>query len=474
MGLEIHGDVAFSTRNSAFIVAMGLDDYGPEIQKPSSAPVKNNDFEQTLWSPWGKNNMMPKYIADDVENCGVLAAGLDAKARIATGKGPQPFLLDNITSDGKEELNHVSDSEINNWFEMNDGFEHSYHSTYDHLTYGLNGGSFVLNRGCKKIYRLARHDAYEIRIEKRSKQTKKSENIYLSASWENALATYDKELQARIALLEEGNEYNDLVERIKSNKKQLEYAFLSRTLRNGRQYYPMPTYRSNRAWIKIARSVPALKIALFKNSITIKYMVTIHPKFWESKYGQVKWTAYTVEQKQKRMDEYYLKLDNWLAGEDNGYKSIFTGGFSDPSSGEWVPHIKIEAVDDKIKDGKYLPESGAANYETLFSLMINPALIGAGSSGDKAYGDTSAGSNVRESFLIQLMITEPDRRRNTAIYNVVKRFNGWNRLETPKLITSGTGPTATSRTVTPRLVFRYPSGLLTTLDTGKSTKPENL
>ena len=54
------------------------------------------------------------------------------------------------------------------------------------------------------------------------------------------------------------------------------------------------------------------------------------------------------------------------------------------------------------------------------------------------------------------MLLEWERRQNARIYNVVKQYNKWNtRLETDNK----------------RLVFRYPSGLLTTLDTGKSTKP---
>ena len=139
---------------------------------------------------------------------------------------------------------------------------------------------------------------------------------------------------------------------------------------------------------------------------------------------------------------------------------MFSGGFHE--GGKFYSYLEIESIDDKIADGKYLPDSGAANSEILFALMVNPALMGAGNPGGKSYGDTSGGSNVRESFLVQLMIMEAERRLNASVFNVVKNFNGWS-----KKIEGENGEKG-------RLVFRYPSGLLTTLDTGKSTKSETV
>lgn len=139
-----------------------------------------------------------------------------------------------------------------------------------------------------------------------------------------------------------------------------------------------------------------------------------------------------------------------------------------------IPYVEITAIDQKIPGGEFLPDSGAANSEILFALMINPAMMGAGNPGGKAYGDTSGGSNVRESFLVQIMVMEAERRLNASVYNIVKKFNGWSKkLEQSRTIVSGTGAsTPQSKIVKPRLVFRYPTGLLTTLDTGKSTKTE--
>jgi hypothetical protein len=479
MSVEILGDGAIGLSRQSIIVSAGLEDYnyGVEVKKSTEPPYINVDFTQTPWSPWGGNNLMPKEIADDIENCGVLAAALDAKARIGTGKGIEPFLLMDI-KDGKEQLEWVNDPEILDWLELNDSFSYGLDSSYDTHTYGWSCGSYILNRGRNKIYRVKRHDVYEARLEKMDQRTGIINNMYLCADWGFAPGTaYDPTKQARIALLEEGNELGDLEMRVANNKLGLEYGFMNRTLRNGRKYYPIPLYRSSKIWIKIARSVPLDKIAMFKNQITIKYVVVIHPKFWEDKFGQLDWNKYTPEEKTRKREEYYDKIDGWLTGTDNAYKSLFTGGFLNEETGKFTPYVEVQEITDKLKDGKFLPDSGAAVSEILFALMINPALMGAGSpNGGQAYGSQSHGSNVRETYLSTIMLMESERRQNASVFNVVKKFNGWSkRLEVKRTFVPTVplgAPTPESKIITPRLVFRNPAGILTTLDTGKSTKSE--
>lgn len=472
--LEIFGDVAVSNKNSAIIVAMGLTDVERGLRSPyADCPAPTTMvFDGTPWSPWGNtHNMEPWYIADDIKNIGVLHGGLDAKANIANGKGIKPFLRTNIGGDGKEELEYVADSEIEEFLDRSNTYNYGYFGKYDSLAYGFRAGGLVMNLGRTKIDRVVRHDVYEVRLAKKDASTRRSMDLYLSAEWEKAGASFDKKLQEKIPLLQEGNEHDDLIEMLKKDAKSLEFGFVNRTLRNGEHYYPTPLYRSNRAWFKIARNVPASKIAMFKNSITTLRIFTIHPKFWEDRFGRETWAKYSIQEKTDKVNIYYNKINDWIGGVDNGYKSLFTGGFVEITTGKLVPYITVETLDDKVTDGKYLLESGAANVEILFPLMIQPALMGAGNPSGNAYGDTSGGSNIREAFLIQLMVTEPLRRETASIFKTISKFNGWNkRLERERTIVTPTG----SRVAKDRLVWRHPSNLLTTLDTGKSTKAENL
>ena len=411
-------------------------------------PTQDDKLTQGPWALWGKDNKLPLTYADHIENCGVLSAALDAKARIATGKGVQPFTIENILPDGTEELKWVNDSEINEWLEENQLFDTHLDFSFDKNGYGWRCGSYMLNVKRDKINRIHRKDVYECRLQKKS--TKGIINsIYMCADWPNNSAAFNKNEHIQLPALMEGFELHDLNGRAGG----FEFAFIDRKRRNGRQYYPMPLWYAAQEWVKLARSVPGHKNTQFKRQIQLQYVVTISQKYWENLYQN--WGTMEIAKKMEIVNAKYDEIDSWLSGSGNAYKSLFCFSYVDPVTGKEVKDIQVEAIDDKVKDGKLLPDSAAANSEILFALMVNPALMGAGQPGGP-YSSNAGGSNVRESYLVQMMLLEEERKMNLTHLNTVKRYNGWDkRFNKP-------------------LVFRIQSGLLTTLDTGKSTKNEML
>ncbi|MBV9989378.1 MAG: hypothetical protein JO301_16990 [Chitinophagaceae bacterium] len=480
--MEVKGGVAYSSKSGALYMRGGVATYGSfDGQLFSAPPDICTDYSSAIYSRWGADNCLPLEMADHIENCGVLNAALDAKARIAVGKGFQPFLRTNITQDGKEELEHVSDPEIQDWLEDNNFFDVAMDLSFDRNGYGWSPGSLILNKERTRINRVRRIDVVKARLQKMERIAKGNtiNSLILCNDWKKVTTPlFDKDKMTQIPALREGYELQDLIERA-AGSNTTEYAFFNRSLRNGRDYYPMPLWYAARNWVKVARSVPAFKNAMFTNQITIKYVITISDKYWETVYED--WDdddTYDDAKRQKIREEKYDEIDKWLTGEDKAYKSLSCGSYWDEVAQKEVPFIHIETIDDKVKDGKLLPESSAANSEILFAIAMNPALIGAGQPGGP-YSNNAGGSNIRESYLIQLMLLEAERKENSNILNLVKRFNGWDkRLQVERTVSSTytTGNTAviTQKKITPRLVFRCVSGLLTTLDTGNSTKSEPL
>lgn len=128
---------------------------------------------------------------------------------------------------------------------------------------------------------------------------------------------------------------------------------------------------------------------------------------------------------------------------------MFTSRWMGPD-GTIINGIEIIALDDKIKDGKLLPDSAGANSEIAFALKMNTAIAGVTMPGTGSNVSNGGGSNIREAYLVQVMLMEAERRISSRMLNIVKKYNGWMPGK--------------------RLVFRFPNQILTTLDKGKNTE----
>jgi hypothetical protein len=432
---------------------------GEDATKPSIGPISpldnTNNNSLKPWANWGTNDKLPTEMAIKLEGCGVLSAGVDAKARIAIGKGLQPFLLTDIDQEGKEQLEHVSDPEIHEWIEENDLFEYCFQSMFNEFGYGWASSQIILNGDRNYINRLVATDVHDARLQKRDNVTGTINTLYLSASFDR-LSADDPNSVKKVPILKEKFEMEELVKTAKTGRG--EFAVLHRKRRNGRQYYPYPLWYAADKWAAVAMQIPDFKKSLHENQMHVKYLVTISQQYFRELYGG-NWDTFSPQKRKEAFDEKVDEIDKHLTGTDKAGKTIMSLNFFDKVTGKEIQTIKIEALDDLLKEGKMLPDSSAANAEILFALMINPALIGAGNYGGSSIGNNAGGSNVRESFLTQMMLLEPERKRMSRIMNIISKFNGWS----DKLNKDNK-----------RLVWRYPSGLLTTLDTGKSTKSETL
>jgi hypothetical protein len=443
MSVHFSDGIGFSAKANGS--AMYLTD---DVANPSQPPNSTEDTA-TDWSPWGSNNQLPKTFADDIENAGVLQAASEAKSRIAVGKGIMPFLLKGMEADGKEILEFCFDNEMLDWRDMNNLDSYCFDKTYDRNGYGWNCSKLLFNKGNNFINRIFRHDVYEARLARKDNKFR-IPNLYLSAEWDLVGNTFSKEKIAQIPFLNEGYEIQELNAR--GSKK--EFAIANRRIRNGRQYYPLPMWYAARLWVNLARKVPASKKAMFENQMQLKYIIYIKNEYFTRIHKD--WNTYTPQKREELYQAKVDEIDTWLTGEDKWFKSIAVPSYRNPATGELEPDIDIKVIDDKFKDGALLPDSTAANSEIIFSMMMNPALMGNGQPGGP-YSNNAGGSNVRESYLVQLMLMEAERKEIARELWIVSEINGWNKKY---------------NSATQRLVWRFPSGLLTTLDTGKSTKGE--
>jgi hypothetical protein len=461
--MKVINGIGYSTHSKAAFMSAGD---GDEFKKVGDDFTVQNEI--TPWVLWNaQNNSEPVDIKGDIENTPSLRALIEVQARLAVGKGIDAFLMVDKDNEGNEKLEWVDDNEINDWLEENETYSNSYKTIYNSLAYGWAATNFVLSLDRKKINRIQATDIYTARLQKKDAEGY-IRTMYLHPDWPNVVAMSKQLIE--IPVLQECDEYDDLINR----KDATEYAILQRIIRNGAQYYPAPPHRSSAAWVKITRAVPAFKNFLMQNQMSIKYVVTISMEYFKKIPG---YTTATLDVQETMRSDVYDNIDKWLVGQANAGKAIFASDYVDQYSHAVIPELKIEVLDDKMKDGKYLPDSAAADKQILFSGFFNPAIIGANLLGDGASGGAGSGSDIREAVLTMMMKLHPERQNNLRIYNLVKKYNGWGtklEKERPRIMpvsSANDNPSTTKTMTTPRLVFRYSSSILQTLDKGGSIKP---
>jgi hypothetical protein len=433
------GGIAYGKQSQAvFVPASTPDDIASTIISPTNA-----------WASWGATNLQPVLYAADIENVPSLTGPIETKARMAIGRGFLPFVITNVQADGTEEVEFINDPDILAWLENNNDFLHGWQNVYNMLAYGWGATQIVMSKDGRLINRIKATDVYQARLKKLNSQ-KQIESLYLYGDWSKMVMP---DALVTLPVLEEGNELDDLKAR---SGEAPEFVILHRMLKNGAIYYPKPLWMAAKAWVDIAKSIPALKNQLNVNQISIKYVITISPEYWKKFHED--WDSYTPDKKQEIMEDKYDEIDTYLVGTDKTGKSITAGAYVDPVTKTVIPDIKIDVIDDKMAEGKMLPDASAADKQIMMAQLFNPAINGANLLADGSSGGAGSGSDIREAAAVQLVLMHAERMLNLKIFNVVKHYNGW----FDKYKSQG------------MLVFRYQNSILTTLDTGKSAQNLNL
>lgn len=409
------------------------------------------DYHLAPWSLWGIDNGAPIQMMEDIKSTAVLSGTLHTKTRMAIGKGIAPYLTTGSDiNTGSEILEPVMDSELMDWFEINKTFEASYKAIYNYGGYGWSATQLMLNANRDYINRIKIPDIVTARLEKKNHKTGVIENLYMCSNWMGKLA-FNSDYIRKVPVLEEDYELDDLLHR----KSGYEFVMLHRLLTDGFQYYPPALWQSAHLWVKISKAIPLIKEAIHNNQMSVKYVILIHDSYWGRHYPGWMTNKYTDKQREDIVSEKHRQINDWLTGKQNAGKTIVAGKFIDEMTKLEIKEIEIVVLDDKWKDGKMLPDGSAADKQIMFSMLFNPALMGSNLMGDGASGGAGSGSDIREAFLVLLMLMETERQMFNNVFNLIKRFNKWTRLETEGK----------------RLVFRYDTSILTTLDTGGSLAP---
>lgn len=389
---------------------------------------------------WGDNNMYPDDAVKIIGTTGVLSTAVGFKSRTSFGQGVVPKVVSGFDENGDPVLKGCGNMDLLRLFNgvvfrnfMAQGFR-------DLFKFGNCFPILYFNESGDKIVRIIIRNARHCRVSKDKRWLCVYPNFGEGGS-------PDKDNCEVIRMLDEDDPFFDLdTMRAKGELKGQPIAFCRiKNYYSNNDYYGIPdwdaAYRSG--WVGIAQRIPKFLEHSYTNAMSLMWHIQIPESFWQSRFPKNDYK--TKEERKAAIEEYMSNLEDKLCGEENVSKAFltsYTPGMSGKDGDKW----DIKRLENEIDAKERLSTSAAANSEILFSMMINPSVLGAGMPGGSYAGNAGSGSDIRESFLVSVITTYIEKQQLLDPWYLMLHYNGY-----------GDG-----------FVLKYKETILTTLNTGQA------
>ena len=394
---------------------------------------------QKEYACWGNNNRYPEDALDIIGKTGVLSTGLNYKCRCCYGQGVLPTQLVGTDEDTKAIYKPINNRELLNYLR---GYSfRNYHTNAfrDLIKLGNCFPVFVFDQTGEKILRVDALNARHCRL-----STDKTKLVLFG----NYALTFPDEKATVIDVLDENDPALHLQILKTQNKLKGRCVAFPRIANyfSNNDFYALPDWDTawRSGWIEVAHKIPTFLKKAYKNAMSLMWHIQIPDTFWEARFPKEKYES--TKMREDVINKYLDEFEENLTSEENPAKSLITG-FSLNENGKAEEKWVIERLENSIKAEDRLSTSAAANSEILFSLMVNPSVLGAGLPGGPYSGNAGSGSNIREGLLVSLILNYIEKQQVLDPIELMFEFNGIHDIE---------------------LVYR--NIILTTLDTGKSTE----
>lgn len=390
---------------------------------PVSLKLKINNAEITEENkvvPWGVDNLYPNNFYNNKFLKNGAAVGGQAALR-GTHYGTGIQLVKEIQNESTQEIDLQKQliskyADIKLFFKENNINKFFFGKITDQSLFNLSFTEHVLSMDQNSIVRAKRHKAAHCRYAPQDKDGN-IPFVYINTDWKNYTANSTLEIV-----------YIDTesmtVEEIKLYCKEKGiYNFITSSCHPlvDESYYPKTAWHAvdRSGWMDVANSVPELKKAIFENQLHFKYMIYVSDYYFESFYKE-EWDDFDADKRQKLREDLSKNIDDYMSGNEAAGRSLVSPIFEE--NGKFVEGIKVEPIDNKLKDGSYLPDASAANVEILFAMAVDPVIIGAINAGSN---QGRSGSDKREAYTILSANLTPIRHITVDDFELWRDFNGW-------------------------------------------------
>ena len=450
---------AVVTDNIAYIPGSGVSVFF----KPAAATVSNNYGVATALpiqkmstmldvAMWGEDNRFPQNIEKQLAYCGMAKSALAWKAKALWGNGIIPVKITGQNDDGTEKVELLPNEGAYKpvyKFINNRKFARFYLEFYmDWAWYENCFPEVILSNDGKTITGLVHQESCDCRF-KQMGENGKIDTVYLSKLWgmpqdqyvkfdgkavikgitKSTLVTaVDNKYVKQLRAIDMYNPVEDLKKAAKEmeSKKYKSVILPVNFPSPNKTYYQLAAWDGSRlsGWLEIATKIPSMMVAIYNNAFNVKYHIEIPENYMAKRVGTEIWAKMDRDQRRVERAKLIQEMEDFLKGSENAGSSLVTWFDSNEMTGTEVDRVKITSIDSKSNVEKDLLTSASANSEILFSMGLNPDILGAGIPGG-AYGGNKGGSNIREGKLIYDSLLHLERQVTMEPLYLVKEYNGW-------------------------------------------------
>lgn len=437
---------------------------------------------------WGEDNRFPQNIEQQMAYCGVGKTALDWKARALYGNGIIPGRITDYEDEGKKEVfvplkpDSAEGKTVYKLLNSPQLFRFYLEFLQDWTWFINCFPELIFSKDGKTITGLVHQESCDSRYQQMNNKGE-IKQVFLSKLWGmsgDQYAKFDPKkrvkglVEARTEPTEVDNEFVkslyciDMYNAIESTKLIANKVLNEKGLKGyksailpvnypspNKTYYQVPAWDGARlaGWVEIASKIPSLIKTMYNKAFRIKYHIQVPETYFERTYGKEKWTSLKAEEKTKCRRDLLKKMDEFLTGEENAFKSFLSIFDVDPHTKNEYGLIKIDVIEDKSNIDKELITGSAADLQIVAAIGIHPTLSGVGALASGA--QRTGGSDQREAFLIYLSQLNLERKILLEPLNLIRDFNR-----------EVGGMTEWAEDIT----FRFRDTVLTTLDQGKGTQ----
>lgn len=393
---------------------------GQQTQPSKVRTSKTEEAEQDIISDWGEENDFPEKARKAKESNPDLVSALDWKARALYAGGIGYTIKDRSTNEPAD----IAMNDVRSLAFTIDQF------IYRNRQYPLQAAidfydlynvfpEIILSDDRKRIERISALEARHCRYKRRTKSGQLTK-VYVHPDWLEWNGTEGDEYLKKI----------DIIDPLLADPSKIK-ADKGKTLRyiypifypTGRNYYQLPHWWSVKVskWLDFGNMIPETKETILKNIALIRYHIQM-PDYWMTERYQ-NWANMTHEDKKKETEKEFKIVNDVLTKPENAGKSVFTMYKVMQGIGKEYGGWKIDAVDDKMKDGALLADSSEATIKVFSAASIDPALHGLIPGKG---GSNRSGSDKREALNIYMSLIQPHEDILLDPWNFAAWYNEWN------------------------------------------------